>query len=518
MDKYSELQNQVFQSHIDRDELENSYKVKVGQLEAEVRQCKSLLAETNSLVAQLQESGSAVTDMVVTPTSAQATWDAERNNLQLHIEQVETRAREDLAHLEAQLTSRETEMALIKSELLQKKNAAEQLQNECGLLRGSIVAKDSIVAKYKEEQQQLTQQRDQYAGLHATLSSETVSKDAMQAQAEELAFVRASLTSEQGFKEQFQQEIRERTAERDCLQAEIVHNSDTLAELRVTLVQQREKSSYLECELSRSAKQQEEAQHKIKNLEQECKQLQEEIESANELDLSNIYERQLKKLQAEHANLQTKMQEMDSRAAGERTTALQIAQQLMEEKQGLQERMKDVQRLAEEALQLQENLRAVTEEASKWKEEAAQANQKLRTSIEEAHAHHGSITRDLHAEAQSLRDKLLESEERTRKEHEEANLKLIEMTEQRDLLGVEVTAMQQFVSEMEGLQQLEELKRADTKPAQQLEEATSTRTALHTKLTAVLARLEGRTSKQIADLELARAELLTTRILPFSQL
>jgi hypothetical protein len=57
MDKYSELQSQAFQYHIERDELEESHKAKVTQLENELRRCKALITE-------LQESSSAmITDV-----------------------------------------------------------------------------------------------------------------------------------------------------------------------------------------------------------------------------------------------------------------------------------------------------------------------------------------------------------------------------------------------------------------------------------------------------------------------
>jgi chromosome segregation ATPase len=487
MDKYSELQSQAFQYHIERYELEDSYKIKVGQLENELRRCKSLLAEKESLMTvHLQESGSNIDSTLAT----QAIWETERDALQLRIEQAEAHAREELAKLEAQLTSKEAELTQIKDDLLKHTNAAQQLRTECAMLQDSLSTKDDIIAKCIDEQQQLTQQREQCAALYTTMCSETVSKDVVHAQADELVAVRALLTTEQELKDQLQRELSDRTGECNDLKAEIASKT---CDLQSVLTQHGEKHMELECELSNTTKQLAEARNKIQDLERECKQLQEEIESANELDLSNIYERQLKQLQAEYACLQTNIQEMDARATEERANAIQIAQQLREDKQGLEDKIdstrKDVQRLTEEATQLRENLCVVTGEASQWKEATAQANERLRTSLEEENIRQG--------EAQNLRNELLKSEEKALKEQAEANLRLSELANERDALRDEVTAIKHLVSEMESSKQ-EQLQL-------QLEEANAARKILQNELAVTLVRLE----EIEGDLELARKESVT---------
>eukprot|EP00026_Physarum_polycephalum_P000407 Phypoly_transcript_00408.p1 GENE.Phypoly_transcript_00408~~Phypoly_transcript_00408.p1 ORF type:complete len:1623 (+),score=348.10 Phypoly_transcript_00408:62-4870(+) len=366
--------------------------------------------------------------------------------------------------LQQQVRERTAERDSLQSEMTEKLAATQESSNE-----------RALVEQLQEEIHEITARRD---SLQAALDdkitllvNEQAFKEQLQEQLHErmaeleglkavLATAQASLSNEQVLKEHLQQELRERTAERDSLEVGMADKATTLGELQATLAHTHLQRTELEHELSAKAKQQEEAQQKIQELEQQCTLLQEEIESANELDLSNIYQRQLQKLQADHTLLQGKIQEIDGRAAEERAVAAQIAQQLREDKEGLEERIRsslqDVQRLTEETSQLRENLQAATEEAARWKEEVAQANEKLRGSFddtntalelrenlrvvtEQAHKWQAEATqvseklRAYHAEASAIQDELRDREQVLRAE-------LAAKDEQSELMKTELLA------------------------------------------------------------------------------
>lgn len=548
MNKYSDLQDQAFLHVMEKTELEQAHKDRVTQLEGEIKRFKLLAEENEALVAKMQDSEPAVADMVGS-SAAQSSWETERGALQARIEQVEVQlhskeeaesqamdelarlqvqlqdkevaelqARDQLARLEVQLQSNEVELTQAREQALQHTATVEELKAECGRLRDFVSQKENDLVSFQEERQQLIQQRNHYEELCASLRSQTVSKDAMQAQADELAAAREQLARDQEVKVQLQQELSERTAELDALQAEIAVKATSIVELQSDLSQQHEKHAELELalatkvkqheeadaakaasiielqsELSQhhekhaaleralttNVKQHEEAEQRIRELQQECDQLREDIESANELDLSSLYERQLKKAQADNAALKAKIQEMEERASQDKV-ASQTTQQLLEEK--IASSQLEVQRLKEEISQLQESLVAATDEASKSIEIRASLEH-ANAMLVEAEARHASAVRNLEEENQHLQ----ETVQRQQIEH--------------NLLK----------------QQLESLNTSETEEKEsklqfQLEEESAIKCALQVELAAANARLD-ELARQNNEFLLEKDELKASRII-----
>lgn len=543
MDKYSELQSQAFQYHIERDELEESHKQKVNQLEAECRKWKLEIADKEQQIAELQRSADGNQEL-----KEQAASISPEVYEQLQVQYMElTQNGAQLVEERAKLMERVSELEVL---LRQGNEDSVQLSIRSGAEREAqnfaIVGKDAQIEHYQKEleviQHQVELNNEKIIALH-----------------EELSAVRYLLETEQQSKGQLQDLLEESASECEALHAYIAEKLRLLTSLQEDNALIQSKLSDSEVELSNTLKSLERLQgegHDMKRLYEESQrkitELQAELDSQSELDLSNIYEQQIKRLQRDYATLQVKSKEMEDQA-----------NRYKEQAEEIQSRRQEVQlsneRLEEELHASLAGLQQFREKSQKLDEELHLAADRIASLTESSKIHTAELNSALeeakHAkdEANKLRDDWQASTEEGRKLREE-NSKLEEEVErcqqrvadlimERDLLQSEIATWKQALADLKCQEsetshstrilkeQLSSLQKENESGQQTRVELQDQIVTLEHKLAAVTEQLEcavalkddadrrmqeldNRSSAKNNAWEVARDELLDKRILP----
>lgn len=429
MDKYSELQSQSFQYHIERDEMEESHKVRVGQLESELRRCKIELTEKE-------------------------------------------------AEKEALLLSKEAQLADLQDHSSSAGlHSQEGLEQECAALR----------ARLAEEEQR--------AGAALVLASDESSRlqNMLSAKEDEIATVKSQMESL----------VLEHSSKQEDLVAQLAG-----------------KSKIYEDQIQ-------ESKARIAELEQECHVLRGELESANELDLSNMYERQLKKARQENEHWQTRAREAEEHSQQVQGRAVEAEKQLhgtneelstlkcalneleeqklaaMREAQQLTQMLESQQQASNDEIQrTRVELQAAVEQSDLLRIESDRIKEQLDASLGEIQSYQCTV-RKLEEEVQRYHE---EANETTRL-RQESNQRISELARENESLKEEMAATKRALLELENsMDQLQRDAQGSGNQEQinqmqlKLNSASSELVTLQSNLDATLLRLEN-TERLLKDSE-----------------
>lgn len=440
MDKYSELQSQAFQYHIERDEMEETHKVRLTQLESELRRVKSELSEKEANIAELQE--------------------------------------------------RSPDVGVLD----------QGLQEECSNLRSRLAY----------EEQRLKDELDRAASESARLRGEISNKE------EEIAAVKAHM----------ELLIQEHQSKHDELVAQLAEKTKLYEE------------------------QAQESKVKLGNLEQECLMLREELDSANELDLSNMYERQIKKARQENENLQTQVKQAEELSQQAQGRAVEAARQLQdstaevsslktaladleEQKQVTIREVQNLNQVLETQLQVskdetqrtREELQTATQEADRLRTEGRAIQEQLTSSLEELQSIHSTV-KQLEEEVQRYHDEAAEAS----RLNQESSVLLNELVQENESLKSEIASARHNIQELEAaVTQLQTNVRVPDESQEQLQQmqeklsrTNSDLSALQANLEATIIRLESTeqllkdTEAQSSSLQSEKQALIDARIQPLT--